>query len=112
MTGLLTINSERTKVPTEAGTFAYHSNVVGRLGRATLTVAILVVFLVTELLTLFVGLTPRLPLSRVVLLGLSRLRGAAALLSALLVFRIPIVCHEKFSMQITDESALQITAAI
>jgi hypothetical protein len=71
---------------------------VRRLGRATLTVAILVVFLVTELTTLLVGL-PRLPLSRVILLGLSRLPGAAALLSTLLVFRIRIVCHEKSSMQ-------------
>jgi hypothetical protein len=81
--------------------------VVRKLGRATLTVAILVVFLVTKLPTLLVGL-PRLTLSRVILLGLSRLPSSAALLSTLLVFRIHIVCHEKSSMQSTDESALQI----
>jgi hypothetical protein len=81
--------------------------VVRRLGRATLTVAILVVFLVAKLPTLFVRLLSRLPLSGIALLGLPRLPGTAALLSTLLVF-IQIVCHEKSSKQSTDESALQI----
>jgi hypothetical protein len=36
------------------------------------------------------------------------LPGTTALLSALLVFGVHIVCHEKSSMQSTDESALQI----
>jgi hypothetical protein len=49
-----------------------------------------------------------LPLSGVALLALSRLPGTTALLSALLVFGVHIVCHEKSSMQSTDESALQI----
>jgi hypothetical protein len=101
MAGLLTINSKRTKVPTEAGTFACHSNVVRRLGRATLTVAILVVFLVTELTTLLVRLLSRLPLSGIILLRLPRLPGTAALLSTWLIF-IHIVCHEKSSMQSSD----------
>jgi hypothetical protein len=82
--------------------------VVRRLGRATLTVAILVVFLVlvAELPTLFVRLLSRLPLSGITLLRLPGLPSTAALLS-LLVF-IHIVCHEKSSMQSPDESALQI----
>jgi hypothetical protein len=66
-----------------------------------LTVAILVVFLVAGLTTLFVRLLSRLPLSGIALLRLPGLPGTSALLSTLLVF-IHIVCHEKPSMQSTD----------
>ena len=95
------------KSPDRSRDLCVHRNVVRRLGRATLTVAILVVFLVTELTTLLIRLLSRLLLSGIILLGLPRLPGTAALLSPLLIF-IHIVCHEKSSMQSTDESALQI----